>query len=1688
LFEINALIPTLPSGNGGALPRRFRSSLSRMLIGLAAVASATAAGAVDISNSASLSFSSGGVAQTVVSNTVTLTRAQGLPARIHFTRFPANTNFKLPIARCSNGQPSLADYDGDGQAEPPSSDYVDTSHYSANAPVLIELTNPSGNEDPGAIDTSVVTIRSGRGDMEHLTLSETGPDTGVFTGAIDTKVASAAPESCLLEINSRETITVDFDGGPEGTNNASDTALIDPFGYIFDSLTGRPVDGATITLVNADTGQPAQVFGDDGVSAYPSTVVSGKTVSDAGGAVYPGQTGHYRFPLTMPGRYKLIVDPPPGYSAPSTVAPAQLKTLEGPDGAYLVADPSYGTTFTLSEPEPLQVDIPVDPSQGALSLDKLASTRIASPGDVIQYRLRLANRDGSEIIPGVTITDLLPPGLRYRRGSTRGIAEPEVAADGRSLTFRAGLIKPGSSLEIRYSVTVAPGAPIGEALNRAIAVDASGARSAAGSAAVRIRALLNSDVLTIIGRVVEGPCGADGEKRKGVANVRILMEDGTYVVTDKDGLYHFEGVRKGRHVVQLDTQSLRPGFAPAQCDADTRSAGRAFSRFVEGQGGTLQRVDFTLLRDPAVADAAEKKTAGADIADDAAAAGNGIDWLDWAGEEPGVDWLFPMVDHNPRAPVLRVVIKHLPGQSIDLRLNGAPVDALLRDQGDGNGHIMIAQWSGLPLKEGDNQLEARVLDASGQVAKLLTRTVHYANVASRIDYVAERSSLAADGFSRPAIALRLLDRDGKPVRKGTPVSFEVDEPYKAAVEVQAQNDKPLEGLGRGQPTAFVAGDDGIALIELEPTTQAGAVRLTVGTTENGKTRTQEFRPWLQAAAREWVVVGFGAGTVGHSVLSGHARKAGMLSRSDTFTDGQLAFYAKGRIKGSWLMTMAYDSNRKRDKDRGLLSTIDPDRYYTVYGDGTNQGYDAATSGKLYLRLERRQFYALYGDYRTDLTRSQLMRYNRTLNGFKGEFRGRMVSFTGFAAKSDETHLRDEIQGNGLTGPYRLRGRSIVPNSEQVRIETRDRLRSELIVNTQNLSRHIDYDIDSDNGTLVFKAPVLSRDADGNPTFIVVDYELYGNGAKQLVAGGRAAVSLFNDRVEVGATLLRDETSGTATVGGVDIKAKVTENTELRLEAAAGGARGGTGDRAYVAEVEHHDSRLDLLAYVRQQDQDFGVNQQNVVEAGTRKFGADGRVRISNRISFNAAAWHQQALAGPAKRDAIDARVEWRGDETSFHAGFKMADDVGVANIPTKSRLLAVGGSRQLFDGKLLVAAENQFALGDQKGSTDFPVRRTIDAGYQLTSAVRLIGGYQTAVGERYSAKAVRVGFDVKPWAGAKLNSTVNQETVGENGPRSFAQFGLSQSLPIGTHWTVDGSFDMSKTVKGAIPTGAVVNPLHPTASFGSLTQDGNTNEDYSAVSLGAAWQSGDWAWNGRAEHRRGDVTQRWGFTSNLLRRLGEGRTIGSSIRYYRIRQKDGAVAAELSADLAVAWRPLDSRWSLLNRTEFRKERGDAGVGSGNVLGVGTANGVDALSTRIVNNLAVNWRDVPEGGDARWEASVYYGVKYVKGRFDDDRFDGLIDVVGFDLRRDVGRKFDVGISGSVQHSWKDKVVAWSAGPVVGISPADNMWISVGYNVKGFHDRDFEDGRYLRQGAYVTLRLKFDQQSLSSIGGRLGRKGR
>ena len=84
--------------------------------------------------------------------------------------------------------------------------------------------------------------------------------------------------------------------------------------------------------------------------------------------------------------------------------------------------------------------------------------------------------------------------------------------------------------------------------------------------------------MTIIGRVTDGGCAAGPKPRAGVAGVRIMLEDGSYAVTDRDGRYHFEGVMPGTHVVQLDDMTLPADRAVGRLRAATAAPPAAPSR------------------------------------------------------------------------------------------------------------------------------------------------------------------------------------------------------------------------------------------------------------------------------------------------------------------------------------------------------------------------------------------------------------------------------------------------------------------------------------------------------------------------------------------------------------------------------------------------------------------------------------------------------------------------------------------------------------------------------------------------------------------------------------------------------------------------------------------------------------------------------------------------------------------------------------------------------------------------------------------------------------------------------------------------------------------------------------------------------------------------------------------------------
>jgi hypothetical protein len=135
--------------------------------------------------------------------------------------------------------------------------------------------------------------------------------------------------------------------------------------------------------------------------------------------------------------------------------------------------------------------------------------------------------------------------------------------------------------------------------------------------------------------------------------------------------------------------------------------------------------------------------------------------------------------------------------------------------------------------------------------------------------VRDRSVLVADGVTRPVIALRMTDRDGRPVHHGLVGDFQVPAPYYPAVEADAQQARQLAGLERARPVWRVEGDDGIAFVELEPTTASGSVSLRFTFRDGEAVREQRVEAWLEPGDRPWTIVGLAEGTVGHARLKGH---------------------------------------------------------------------------------------------------------------------------------------------------------------------------------------------------------------------------------------------------------------------------------------------------------------------------------------------------------------------------------------------------------------------------------------------------------------------------------------------------------------------------------------------------------------------------------------------------------------------------------------------------------------------------------------------------------------------------------------------------------------------------------------------------------------------------------------------------
>ena len=1541
------------------------------------------------------------------------------------------------------------------------------AQYLAGELMFVLVSDPGQNGDPSTVETLLVTLSGSAGDWIVLRLYETGPDTGEFLAYVPTTLEQTAPGDARLTVQPHEVITATYQDAFDPEDTSSATALIDPLGRLFDSVTGALLSGMRVTVVEAASGQAAQVFGVDGVSVYPATITTGAAVTDAAGNQYQLQPGQFLFPRLAPGNYRLRIEPAPGHAYPSVRSASELAAL--PNAPFNLLEASWGADFSVAQSGTVSFDVPLDPG-GELVLTKSARSATASPGDVLGYEISVTNKN-SAALP-LRIEDTFPQGFRLMPGSVHRDDDPltdvTLAPDGGSMVVNAGLIAPGQTALIRYVLTLSAGARPGPAVNRALAVDLSGnPLSNRAEASVEVIEDLLRSRATLLGRVVEEACKGDEPWARalsdgtGVAAVRIYLETGDYVVTDKDGLYHFEGVRPGTHVVQVDTATLPRGYELMVCEENTRRAGSAASAFVDVRGGTLWRTDFYL-----------KRTGEAQIENAADAFDDTTEYLSYdsawvAGQAPSPRWIYPATDRTPSSRSVNIGIAHARGHTVELSLNGKPVPAVnfagpLSGEG---GAAALSRWRGVDILAGENRFAARVIDGEGRLVTELTESIWHVSRIERAMLVADQSILVADGVTAPVIALRLEDAAGRPVHRGRSVSIDISSPY------ELRRDEAFEGDGVAltRPRREItAGHDGIARIELEPTLRTGRVRITARL-DDGTDKT--FEVWLTPEKRDWILVGLAEGTLGLAETDGIGKTGG------TGADGRVAFFAKGMVRGDWLLTLAVDTTKRRGAaDNSLFEGhIDPNAYYTLYGDRTWQYSDAESRYPVYVKLEKDAAQILFGDYNTDLGDQRPGRYDRRLSGLRAETQGRHLSAAGFAAETNQAFAKDEIAADGTSGPYRLSASPIVRNSERLLLETRSRLRPDEVLAVRTLVRWTDYEIDYHTGELIFRQPVDVSDASFNPVVIVADYETVPGAVRRGAAGGRIALHTEDRRLEAGVTFVKEEGARSAAspeseLAALDVKARIDDTSELRAEIATTSSNAGAGTQeaaAWLIEAERRTEALRVTAYVREEEAGFGLGQQGAATQGIRRLGASVEARIGE--STNAAsgrraerfvlaeAYTEESLATDAARDVASVTLRQDGEQTGLAAGLKsVREEYGTGE--TRESLLATALVRRtLPEHGLTLTLSHEQPLGGADEVSLFPQRTLAGLDKVLTDWATLNLRHEVSNGGNASGDNTLAGVTLQPWQGGEVRLAADQQTD-HLAKRLSATVGVDQSIRLTETWSASFGAARRARIDGGddVRDPAASRPV-------SIFEDGQRTPlagegTYLSAHAGLGYRAEREAASGRIEYRDSALGERWTGVIGAAREASDTLSYAAALS---VRTQDNAARPRESgfdARIGGAWRPRGEGAILLARLDAKRE---------------TEHGVSEVS-KLVGNFGGNTRL-----GARTQAELSYGIKYQEAQMLGRDSSGVIQFAGSEVRYDLTQTFDIGLAASVLHDNRTGTADYAIGPSVGFTPAHNAWVSVGYNFAGFDDADFDAAAYARRGSYIKLRVKFDQQTADGL---------
>lgn len=1251
----------------------------------------------------------------------------------------------------------------------------------------------------------------------------------------------------------------------------------------------------------------------------------------------------------------------------------------------------------------------------------------------------------------------------------------------------------------------------------------------------------------------------DGEI--GVGGVRLYMENGNFAVTDAEGKYNFYGINAKTHVVKVDATTLPlHSTLITQSNRHTNDAG---SRFVDLKYGELHRADFALVADQenqherlneqlgrrnksivAKNDTLEQALKGEfalepdynqNRSDNIEARGcknndaieRGLDCdsvivaemvhpnsqrvgmsvstiappqpkelEEYLKEVANNDVAFiNLTDNQLLASYKQLVQVQAPlGSTFTLYVNGTAVstDKIGKTAEQNEQKVAAFDYYSVELKRGRNTLNGVALDAKGQIISQQTIDVLTPDTLQGIDYRTQDYLVQADGVSEYQVVISLKDQNNRPYIGSTPITLDTN--------IGRIN---LPDNNKDQAGTQVTIDGGELLVSVIAPSVAGKGELIIDTGSSKQSIPLQFT----AKLRPLIAVGIVEGAISLKDFDGSnmTDAQGAFEKElhefsgnkDYSATGRAALFLQGKVRGDYLLTLAYDSDKTGER---LFRDIEPGEYYPVYGDASAKGFEAQSTSKLYIRLDKGRSFASYGDLKTQINNDdgiKLGAYNRTLTGLKTQYEDNNTRVTAFAADTHSSQRVNETRGLGISGPYPLANNfdAVLENSETIEVITRDANNAGLIVKREVLTRFADYEIDPISRSLYLKAPIASQDFEGNPIYLRVTVEVDEGGESYWVAG-IAAKQQLTPKVAIGGSYINsDDPLNKETLASINSVIRFNKNLKLVAEYAKNKAdnpnyqpsnqintnetlsMGDTKGDALRLELNYDNPRTRAKAYYNDADIGF-VTAASPLTAGRTESGITLKHTLQNKkTAFTLEGIRTTEHATDASRQGIQAGIEQRlSDNVVAEFGVRYyQEDAQAASRNTQ-------GATDTINTNLVDAQGNPIfndALINQSA-----LNGTRDSGQALegtTARARI-----TAHLPKLNKALVFAEYEQDISHSARNATSIGGETSLGNLGRLYARHDLINSLS-GTYG-LDDSEERQRTVVGFDATymkdGKVYSEYRARDSISAreaeaaiglknkwYVQQGLTvntllerieslegEKDSTATAAGFGVEyiaQENYKLSGRFEKRWGESSDTLLGSAGIAYRYSDELTILAKDIYSQVDYDEGHRTIN-RLQIGGAYRDYDSnQLDMLAKLEYRIDDNDTGT---------SPYQKDALIWSWNGNYHPT-RPLTLSG--------HYAGKYTEYTADNVTSDNTAHVAYARGLYDISSRWDIGLQAGTYWNKQANDLSYMLGAEVGFSPMTNLWLSLGYNFMGFEDDDIAYEDSTQQGAYFRLRFKFDE---------------